>query len=92
MNWLTNIARTFGPRVIGILAGLASTKLAEKQITVDPAVLIAIGTTVYAGVHKAVSAHVNPGDAATGRVAVAIKDAASPETPSNTVIVPPKQP
>ena len=69
-----NILRVLGPRLIGILAGYASTKLAESTgAAVDPASLIAIGTAVYAGVHKAVSSKVNPGDAANGRVANAEK-------------------
>lgn len=71
-----NILRVLGPRALGILAGYASTKLAEKGVTADPATLIAIGTTVYAAVHKAISSKVNPGDAANGRVANAEKRAA----------------
>ncbi len=91
MNWIKNVAKTFGPRLLGIIAGFASTKLAEQHVTVDPATLIGIGTVVYAGVHKAVSAKVNPGDSATGRVADAISDAASGQTLRNTVVVAPKR-
>lgn len=88
-NWLSNIAKTLGPRLIAAVAALLSTKAAEKGITVDPATLIGIGLSVYAGVHKAVSSQVNPGDSATGRVADAIAQAAS-STGGSTVVVPPK--
>lgn len=75
MNFGT-LFRVLGPRALGIAAGWISTKLAERGVTTDPATLIALGTTVYATVHKAVSSKVNPGDAASGRVATAEKKAA----------------
>lgn len=88
MNRLTGILRVIGPRVAGVLAGWASAKLAEKQITVDPATLIAIATATYAGVHKVISAKVNPGDAATGRVAAGIDAAANDESVDTVVRIP----
>lgn len=75
MNWFTKILTILGPRVLGAAAGAAAGKLAEKGITVDPATLIGIALSTYALVHKAVSAKVNPGDAATGRMVTAEKTA-----------------
>jgi hypothetical protein len=82
-----NIFRTFGPRVLGVLAGWGATRISEATgIAVDPASLIAIGTFVYSGVHRATSAVVNKGDAATGRVAAAENTAS---TFGSAVVVPP---
>lgn len=89
MDWFSNILRAWGPRVIGSVAGVAATKITESTgISVDPAVLIGVGTIVYSGVHKAISAHVNPGDAANGRVVTAEKQAAAVGT---TVVVAPSR-
>lgn len=69
---LGNILRVFGPRLVGVLAGYGATRISEATgVAVDPAALIAIGTVVYSGAHRAVSAVFNKGDAATGRVAAA---------------------
>jgi hypothetical protein len=62
--------KTFGPRALGIIAGFAATKLGEVTGTVvDPATLIGLGMAAYAIAHRAASSKINPGDAATGRVA-----------------------
>lgn len=83
-----NIFRTAGPRFLGVLAGWGATKLSEKTgVAVDPASLIAIGTFVYSTVHRGLSAVVNKGDAATGRVAAAENKAS--DTGSTVVIPPP---
>ena len=92
MKRFTGILKVLGPRLIAVIASLLSAKLAERQVTVEPETLTAIMIGVYAGVHKAVSSQVNPGDAATGRVSDAIKDAADPEVGNNTVVVASKQP
>lgn len=77
MNWLKNILITYAPRLLGAAAGMAAAKIAETTgVVVDPATLVGVALAVYAGVHKAASAKVNPGDAASGRVAEAVKVAA----------------
>jgi hypothetical protein len=84
----SNIFRVFGPRLVGVLAGYAATKVSEQTgVAVDPASLIAIGTVVYSGAHRLISAFVNKGDAATGRVATAENTASQY---SSTVVIPPK--
>lgn len=83
-----NILRTFGPRLVGVLAGYGATRISEQTgVAVDPASLIAIGTVVYSGAHRLISAFVNKGDAATGRVAAAENTASER---GSTVVVPPK--
>lgn len=88
MNWFTDILKTYGPRVVGAAAGVAAAKITEKTgISVDPATLVGVALAAYAAVHKGVSAKVNPGDAATGRVADAIDRAANDPRASNTVTI-----
>lgn len=77
MNFFTKILTIAGPRVLGAAAAWAATKLAEKGIVTDPSTLIGIALSAYAVVHKAVSSKVNPGDAASGRMATAEKEAAA---------------
>lgn len=60
----TNNVPTWLPRVLGVVAGFIATKAAEKGLTVDQATLVAIGTGAYALVHRFVSSHMNPSDAA----------------------------
>lgn len=50
-NKLKSLFNTYGPRLIGALAGFVSAKLAEKNITIDPASLITIAMTIYGIVH-----------------------------------------
>lgn len=89
MDWFSNIFTTYGPRVVGAAAGMAASKIAEKTgVTVDPAALVGIALAAYAAVHKGVSAKVNPGDAATGRMAEAERNAAAT---GSTVKVAPKE-
>jgi hypothetical protein len=89
MNKFSILLRTFGPRLVGVLAGYGATKLSEQTgVAVDPASLIAIGTVVYSGSHRLLSAIFNKGDAATGRVAAAENKASEQ---GSTVVVPPKQ-
>lgn len=90
MNWFTSILKVFGPRALGAAAAIAATKLAEQGVTVDPGTLVGIGLGTYAAVHKAVSAHINPGDAATGRVAEGIDKAANDPHTTSTVVIPEK--
>lgn len=88
MNWFTNILKTLGPRVIGAAAGAVAAKISETTgVAVDPATLVGIALAAYAAAHKAVSAKVNPGDAATGRVSDAIDKAANDPRASNTVTI-----
>lgn len=87
MNWFKNMLVTYAPRLLGAGAGMAAAKIAETTgIVVDPATLVGVALAVYAAVHKAASAKVNPGDAASGRVAEAVKVAADA---GSTVIVKP---
>lgn len=88
MNRLGGILKVIGPRLLAAIAAMASTKLAEKGITVDPATLVGIGLGTYAAVHKALSAKVNPGDAATGRVATGIDKAANDPAVDTVVRIP----
>jgi hypothetical protein len=82
-----SIFRIYGPRLLGVFAGWGAAKISENTGTVvDPASLIAIGTFAYSAVHRATSAVVNKGDAATGRVAAAENTASAF---GSTVIVPP---
>jgi hypothetical protein len=87
MNFFTKIWTLLGPRIIAAAAGGAATKLAERGVTIDPATLVSIGLATYGVVHKIVSSKVNPGDAASGRVAAAEKRAS--ETGSTVVVAPP---
>lgn len=98
MNQLAKLATTLGPRLIGAVASaLAGWLLVHSKgvVQIDANTLVEVTTTMlatYAASHRASSAVINPGDAASGRVAGAVKDAASSETPSNVVEIPPKQP
>jgi hypothetical protein len=77
MDWFSNILRTFGPRAAAAGAAIAADKIARSTgVVVDPATLTGLALAVYAAVHKGISAKVNPGDAANGRVASAEKVAA----------------
>lgn len=80
MDWLMNVAVIVGPRIAGALAAVIAGKLTEKGWTIDQATVLGVELAIYAGVHKALSAHVNPGDAAKGRVADAEKEAAATGT------------
>lgn len=80
MNWLKKVATILGPRLVAAAAGMAAAKLAEKGVSVDPAVLIGFGMGTYATVHKVISSKVNPGDAASGRMATAQKEASDTGT------------
>lgn len=90
MNWLKAVLVTVGPRIIGAVAGgVASWVYAKTRgtVTIDAsqaAEIVTAGLVGYAGLHKAVSSFVNPGDAAKLRVARAEKDAT---TTGGTVIV-----
>jgi hypothetical protein len=86
MNFFTKIWTVLGPRIIAAAAGGAATKLAERGVTVDPATLVSIGLGTYGIVHKIISSKVNPGDAASSRMAAAEKTASDFGT---TVVVPP---
>ncbi len=81
MKWFKAVLITVGPRIIGALAGgVASWVYAKTQgaVVIDQeqaATIVFAGLAGYAGIHKAVSSYVNPGDAAKLRVARAEKDA-----------------
>jgi hypothetical protein len=96
MNIFSRILKTLGPRVIGSIVAGACTWIGVKThsiVNIDPdqATTYALGVTGvllgYAGGHRATSAVINPGDAASARVSDAIKDAADA---SSTVRVQPK--
>jgi hypothetical protein len=94
MNFLTRIAKTFGPRVLGAAASALAGWIVVKTkgvVQVDPATLVEVGTAMiagYAATHRAASAKVNPGDAATGRVATGIDAAANDESVDTVVRIP----
>lgn len=96
MNWLTNVLKTLGPRVIG--AGVAAvggiiygkTKGTVQIDTVQVTEIVTGMLVTYATAHRAASAVINPGDAAKGRVADGIKTAADDPQASDAVIIPPK--
>lgn len=98
MDWLTNVLKTLGPRAIGVGAAAVASIVYGKtkgavQIDATQVTEIVSGMLItYATAHRAASAVINPGDAAKGRVADAVKTAADDPQASNTVIVPPKQP
>lgn len=95
MDWFKNVLKTLGPRVIGAGAAMAASLIYGKTkgaVTIDPTQVTEIVTgmlVTYATAHRAASAIINPGDAAKGRVADAVKTAADDPNASNTVIVPP---
>lgn len=89
MNWLSKVWRTFGSRALGLGAALATQKLAEKTgIIVDPDQLTVAAIAGYAVVHRAVSSKLNPGDAASNRMATAEKSAVA----TGTAVVPERKP
>ena len=82
MNWLKKIVVSLGPRIIGAAAaGLSGWLFAKTKgtVSINPDQVVEIAgsmITAYAVAHRAVSAvGVNPGDAASGRMAAAEKDA-----------------
>ena len=93
MNWLKAVLITVGPRVIGAVAGgISSWVFAKTQgaVSIDPsqaAQIVTAGLIGYAGIHKAASSFINPGDAAKLRVARAEKDATEA---GGTITVAPK--
>jgi hypothetical protein len=92
MNIFGRLFKTFAPRIIGAaVSGLTGWLYAKTQgaVVVDPdmaAKMITGMIVTYAGAHRLASAVINPGDAATARVAVAIHDAADDAT---SVVIPP---
>lgn len=81
MNIFTRLFKTFAPRVIGAaVSGFTGWIYAKSQgtVMVDPEMATKLITGMlltYAGAHRAASAVINPGDAATSRVAEAIHEA-----------------
>lgn len=94
MPSLNGILKAIGPRLIGVaVAGLSSwiydkTKGAVQMDAETTTQLVTGMLVVYAGAHRAASAYLNPGDAAKGRVADAIKTAADDPHADNVVRVP----
>lgn len=89
MPSLKGIAKVIGPRLVAVAAGWLSAELAKRfGAVVEPESLTAIMIGTYAGVHKAISAKVNPGDAATGRVADGINAAANDPSVDAVVRIP----
>lgn len=90
------ILKALGPRVIGAaVTGVAGWIYAKTKgaVVVDPGMAVEMivgGLVTYAASHRAASAIVNPGDAATGRIAGAIDDAANNPHTSDVVRIPPK--
>lgn len=84
MNWSALIA-AYLPRLLGVGAAWATTRLGEKTgIVVDPGSLVIAGVSAYAAVHRIVSSKINPGDAAKTRMVTADKDAIA----TGTAVVP----
>ena len=81
MNWIKAIAKTLGPRLIGIGMGSLSGWLYAQtkgtvQIDAEGATqLFTAAMLGYVGAHRAVSSFVNPGDAAKQRVSDAVSEA-----------------
>lgn len=88
MGFLKKVWVVLGPRIGGAAVGFIVAKAAEKGITVDPATVTAIALGAYGVAHKVISSKVNPGDAASGKLASAEKDAVQSNT---TVKVSPVQ-
>lgn len=90
------LLKTLGPRLIGIaVAGVASLIYDKTKgaVQMDPETTTALVTgmlATYAVAHRGASALINPGDAATGRVADGIDRAANDPHASDTVVIPPK--
>lgn len=99
MNLLSNILKTFGPRLLGVaasaIAGLVVAKT-KGVVTIDPTTLVEVGTAMigaYAATHRGATAvSSNPADAATARVANAVDKAANDPQAPETVIIPPAKP
>ena len=81
MNWIKAIAKTLGPRLIGIGMGSLSGWLyaqTKGAVHIDAEATSQMVTAVllgYVGGHRAVSSFVNPGDAAKQRVSDAVSEA-----------------
>lgn len=94
MPSLNGILKAVGPRLIGIAVAAIASLVYDKTkgaIQMDPETTTQLVTgmlVVYAGAHRAASAVINPGDAAKGRVADAIKTAADDPRADNVVRVP----
>lgn len=97
MNWFTKILKVLGPRVIGAgvsaVGGIiyAKTKGTVQVDTTQVAEIVTGMIITYATAHRGASALINPGDAATGRVAEGIDKAANDPRASDAVVIPPKQ-
>lgn len=97
MGKLGNILKTIGPRLLGQAASALAALILLKTkgvVTIDPNTLVEVITAAgvaYAATHRGVSAVVNPGDAAKGRVADGIKDAADNPMSSPVVTILPKE-
>lgn len=96
MNWFKSVLKTLGPRVIGAAVAGLSSYIYDKTkgaVQMDPETTTQLVTgmlIVYAGAHRAASAVINPGDAAKGRVADAVKEAS--DSPFiDTVKIPPSK-
>lgn len=87
MGFFKKLLVLIGPRLVAAVTGIVAGKLAEKGITVDPATITGIALGTYATVHKVISSKVNPGDAASGRIATAEKKAS--DNGSSVVVAPP---
>lgn len=92
MNLFGRLFKTFAPRIIGAaVSGFTGWLYAKSQgaVVVDPEMATKMITgmlVAYAGAHRLSSAVINPGDAATERVATAIHDAADS---ARSVVIPP---
>ncbi len=99
MNILSKAARSVGPRIIGgalsLLAGWLFAKT-KGAISINPDQVVEIAGTMigtYAAGHRIASAlGINPGDAASGTLATAEKDALKTGTPVTPPPPEPKQP
>lgn len=80
MNFLKKLFVILGPRIGGAAVGYVVAEGAKRGITVDPAAITAIAIGAYGVAHKVISAKVNPGDAASPKLAAAEKDAVQTNT------------
>jgi hypothetical protein len=82
----SGVLKSIGPRLVGIICAGAATYLGTKSngaVTIDAGQLteVVMGALAsYAVAHRAASTVINPGDASTGRIADAEKNAADTGT------------
>ena len=95
-NIFGKLTAALGPRLVGAVASAAAGWIfihTKGAVTVDPTQVVEIGTTMigaYAATHRLISAKTNPGDAPSGTMKDADKNALATGTPVTPVV--PAQP